>query len=55
VPELLAALDVFLLEHLRCGELDGRVEPNRIRMACECGAMIAQPMCLSRCKGKGNG
>jgi hypothetical protein len=26
MPELLAALDAFLEEHRRCGELDGRVE-----------------------------
>jgi hypothetical protein len=39
LPELLAAFDAFLQEHLRCGELDGGVEGDRVFwMACECGA-----------------
>jgi hypothetical protein len=29
VPELLAALDAFLQEHSRCGELDSDVEEGR--------------------------
>jgi hypothetical protein len=27
MPELLTALDAFMQEHRRCGELDGGVEP----------------------------
>ena len=38
MPELLAALDAFLQEHRRCGELDGGVEGGRVWMACDCGA-----------------
>jgi hypothetical protein len=30
MPELLAALDAFLQEHRRCGELDGGVEDERV-------------------------
>jgi hypothetical protein len=30
MPELLAALDAFLQEHRRCGELDGGVEGERV-------------------------
>jgi hypothetical protein len=41
MPELLAALDVFLQERRRCGELDGGVESERVWMACDCGAAIA--------------
>ena len=40
MPELLAALDAFLQEHRRCGELDGGVEDDRVWMACDCGAVI---------------
>jgi hypothetical protein len=40
VAELLAALEAFLQEHRRCGELDGGVEDDRVWMACECGASI---------------
>jgi len=40
VPELLAALDAFLQEHRRCGDLDGGVEGEWVRLSCECGAAI---------------
>ena len=40
MPELLAALDAFLQEHRRCGELDGGVEGERVWMACDCGAAL---------------
>jgi hypothetical protein len=40
MPELLAALDAFVLEHRRCGELDGGVDGERLWMACDCGAAI---------------
>jgi len=35
MPELLAALDAFYLEHRRCGVLDAGVE---VWMSCDCGA-----------------
>jgi hypothetical protein len=41
MPELLAALDAFVQEHRRCGELDGGVDGERVWMACECGAALA--------------
>ncbi len=41
MPELLTALDAFLQEHRRCGELDGGVDGDRVWMSCECGARIA--------------
>jgi hypothetical protein len=51
MPEVLAALDGFLLEHRRCGDLDGGVEEERVWMACDCGADVmhlvqtAEPAC----------
>ena len=43
MPELFAALDAFLQEHRRCGELDGVVEGDRVVwMACDCGATLAR-------------
>ncbi len=44
MPDLLAALNAFLQEHRRCGELDGGVEGGRVWMACDCGADIVQPV-----------
>jgi hypothetical protein len=44
MPELLAALDAFMQEHRRCGDLDGGVEGERVWMACDCGASIAHPV-----------
>jgi hypothetical protein len=41
MPELLAALDAFLQEHRRCGELEAGVEEERVWMTCDCGAAIA--------------
>jgi hypothetical protein len=43
MPELLAALDAFVQEHRRCGDLDGGVEGERVWLACDCGAGIAHP------------
>jgi len=43
MPDLLAALDAFLQEHRRCGEVDGGVE-GRVWMACECGADIVHSL-----------
>ena len=40
MPDLLAALDAFVQEHRRCGDLDGRVEDGHVWMACDCGAAI---------------
>jgi hypothetical protein len=41
MPELLVALDAFIQEHRRRGELDSSVDGNRVWMACDCGANIA--------------
>jgi hypothetical protein len=41
MPELLAALDAFLQEHRRCGDLDGEVEGRPVWMTCDCGAEMA--------------
>jgi hypothetical protein len=30
--------------HRRCGELDARVDGERVWMACDCGAVIAHPI-----------
>ena len=42
MPELLAALDAFMQEHRRCGELDGGVDGARVWMACDSGAHIVR-------------
>src|SRR5437899_6594038 len=40
-PTLLEALDAFLSEHRRCGELDEGVDGKRVWMVCAgCGARI---------------
>ena len=39
--DLLAALDAFLQEHRRCGDLDGGVDDCVVWMSCECGPGIA--------------
>jgi hypothetical protein len=44
MPELLAALDAFLQEHRRCGELDAGLEPERVWMVCDCGAVLSRPL-----------
>jgi len=41
MPELLAALDAFLQEHRRCGELAGGVDVDRVWMTCDYGASVA--------------
>jgi hypothetical protein len=43
MAELLAALDAFLQEHRRCGDLESGVERGVVWMTCECGARIAHP------------
>ena len=40
MPELLAALDAFMQEHRRSGELDADVDGDAVWMRCECGAFI---------------
>ena len=35
MPELLSALDAFMPEHRRCGELGGGVDGERAWMACD--------------------
>ena len=44
MPEPLAALDAFLQEHRRCGDLDAAVEDGLVWMECDCGAGIAHPV-----------
>jgi hypothetical protein len=44
MPDLLAALDAFLQEHRRCGDLDAGVDGGRVWMACDCGAGITHPV-----------
>ncbi len=38
--DVLAALDAFLQEHRRCGELDRGVVSAVVWMSCECGAKL---------------
>jgi hypothetical protein len=42
MPELLAALDTFVREHRRCGDLDGGVDDGVAWMSCDCGARIVR-------------
>ncbi len=44
MPELLAALDAFLQEHRRCGELDSGIDNERVWMACKGGAYVVHPI-----------
>jgi len=37
---LLADLDAFFTDHLRCGELDAGVDEAIVWIACDCGASI---------------
>ncbi len=36
MSELLAALDAFVQEHRRCGELEGGADGERVWLACDC-------------------
>jgi hypothetical protein len=51
MDELVDALDAFLQEHRRCGEMDGGVDDGRVWMTCECGAglchWLAPPLCYT--------
>jgi hypothetical protein len=40
MPELLAALDAFLQEHRRCGELESAVVDGVVWMTPDCGGTI---------------
>ena len=40
MPDLLTALDAFLQEHRRCGDLEGGVDDSVVWMACDGGAGI---------------
>jgi len=42
MPALLAALDAFVQEHRRCGEVDARIEGTRVWMTCDCGAVLVR-------------
>jgi hypothetical protein len=42
MPDLLTALDAFVQEHRRCGELDAGVEPTLVWMTCDCGAALTR-------------
>jgi hypothetical protein len=53
MPELLAALDAFVQEHRRCGDLDGGLEGERVWMTCECGASVVRPARLEGQRGTG--
>jgi hypothetical protein len=44
MPEVLAAVDAFLQEHRRCGELEGGIDGDVVWMSCECGARITRPL-----------
>jgi hypothetical protein len=44
MADVLTALDAFLQEHRRCGELDGGVEGDRVWMSCDCGAELVSPL-----------
>jgi|GEM_PF-3469059 len=39
---LLDDLDAFLQEHRRCGQMDGGFDGLRVRMTCDCGALLAR-------------
>ena len=41
MPEVLSALNAFLQEHRRCGELDGGDHDGQVWMACDCVARTA--------------
>ena len=44
MPKLIAAFDTFMQEHRRCGEIDGGVDAQQARLACDCGARITRPL-----------
>ena len=42
--DLLSALDAFVQEHRRCGELDAAAEAERVWMTCDCGGAIVRAL-----------
>jgi hypothetical protein len=42
MPDVLSALIAFVAEHRPCGELDGSLEADVVRIACSCGAEIVR-------------
>ena len=44
MPNLLAALDAFLQEYRRCGDLDAGVDECLVWMACDCGAELVRAL-----------
>ncbi len=44
MAEILTALEAFLQEHRRCGDLEGGSDETVVWMTCECGPAIAQPV-----------
>ena len=42
MPEVIAALDAFVQEHRRCGELDGGGGGDVVWMSCDCGAQVVR-------------
>jgi hypothetical protein len=42
MPEVIAALDAFVQEHRRCGELDGGGGGDVVWMSCDCGAEVVR-------------
>jgi hypothetical protein len=41
---LLIALEAFVLEHSRCGELNSAVEGDQAWIACSCGGRMSHPI-----------
>lgn len=48
MPDLIAAIDAFVQEHKRCGELDGGVDGDCVWMTCECGARCVHTIVQSK-------
>ena len=44
MPDLLPALDAFVQEHRRCGELSVGVGPGHVWMACDCDPSPLRPI-----------
>jgi len=44
MPDVLNALEAFVAEHQRCGDLDGGKAGGYVRIACSCGARIVKPV-----------
>jgi hypothetical protein len=44
MPTIYDALEAFLQEHRRCGDLDTGVDGERVWATCSCGASLVQPL-----------